>query len=93
MRKGTIALNAKTKLLRAAVWLTQLGVSILAPPVLLLLLAVWLQERYGWGNWVLIAAIISGILSSFCSMLAFYRVFVKKNRKPDERPPAFNGHE
>ncbi len=84
----------KNRLFRAAMWLTQLGLSIITPPVLLMLLGVWLQNRFALGNWVLIVAIVVGLLSSFCSALSFYRSFTRKNRRPDENGGVqnFNRH-
>ena len=38
---------------RELVWLTQLGLSIVCPLLLCLLGAVWLRDRFGFGNWVI----------------------------------------
>ena len=34
------------------VWFTQLGLSVVLPPVGFILFAVWLQDAFGWGSWV-----------------------------------------
>lgn len=33
-------------------WVTQLGLSVAFPLAGFVLLAVWLKNRFGWGNWV-----------------------------------------
>ena len=91
---GETALSSRAKLLRAAVWLTQLGLSVLLPPVALLLLAVWLRARFGWGVWVLMVALLAGLLSSFCSALSFYRIVTRRQKRDKmQDPPGFNRHE
>ncbi|MBE6560879.1 MAG: hypothetical protein E7662_07120 [Ruminococcaceae bacterium] len=43
--------------------ITQLGLSLVTPPLLLLLGALWLQNRFGIGDWILLCAILAGIIS------------------------------
>lgn len=87
-------MSSRAKLLRNAIWLTQLGLSVLMPPVLLLLAALWLRARFGWGVWVLIVALVVGLLSSFCSAVNFYRAVTRRQKRDgQENPPAFNRHE
>ena len=38
---------------RHLVWLTQFGLSVVLPPVLFLLGAVWLRKQFGLGGWVI----------------------------------------
>ena len=45
---------------RELVWLTQLGLSIVCPLLLCLLGAVWLRDRFGFGNWVIFLGIALG---------------------------------
>ena len=54
------------------IWLMQLGISVAAPPLGFILLAVWLHNTRGWGSWVVIVGIILGISSAvggLCSSL------------------------
>ena len=44
------------------VWLTQLGLSVALPPAVFIGLAVWLQNRFGLGKWVVILGIVVGIV-------------------------------
>ena len=52
-------------------WLTQLGFSLVCPPLLCVFIAVKLQERFALGTWVLIVAIVVGILSAACTFISF----------------------
>ena len=53
--------NERFRLWRDIVWLTQLGFSMVSP----LLLCIWggwqLQHRFGFGPWVMAAAIVLGL--------------------------------
>ena len=49
------------KQLQKLLWLTQLGVSLVTPPLLCLLLGHLAQSKWGWGTWVMVAAILSGL--------------------------------
>lgn len=51
----------------------QLGFTIVTPPVSLALLAHWLQRRYAWGSWVMLAAIVLGLAASACGVWQYYR--------------------
>ena len=50
------------KNLSLLVWLTQLGLSTAVPLAGFTLLGVWLNNRFGWGIWVVIAGAVLGIL-------------------------------
>ncbi len=76
-------------------WLTQLGFSVALPPAGFILLAVWLRDSCGWGDWVLwvgivlgVAGAIEGLRSSFKAMVAL------AGKQKTEKPPiSFHNHE
>lgn len=77
------------------VWLTQLGISVAVPPVVFILLGVWLRNRFALGNWVIIVAVIVGIVCAAdglrTSLKAMERMSKEKNQ---EKPPvSFNDHD
>ncbi len=75
-------------------WLTQLGVSIVAPPLLCVWACWWLQRRFGLGVWVMILGILFGLGGSVSSAAGFYRMMRRQaERDRQEPPPAFNDHE
>ncbi len=61
------------RLLSRITLLTQLGLSVVTPPILAVLLALWLQERFGLGDWVLLCGILLGILAGVTSVFGFVR--------------------
>ena len=52
------------KLLNLLMWVVQFGFSILFPTVFFLILAVWLQDKFGLGLWIVVVLGIVGLLTS-----------------------------
>lgn len=61
-------------------WLTQLGFSLICPPVLCVFVAMKLQERFALGDWVLIVAIVVGIFSAACTFISFAKQMLAQVR-------------
>lgn len=78
------------------VWLTQLGLSVALPPAGFILLAVWLRDSYGWGDWVLWAGIGVGLICAADGLRTSLKAMsrISKGKRKDE-PPAvcFNDHD
>lgn len=78
------------------VWLTQTGLSVALPPVCFVLLALWLRNSFGWGNWVIWVGIVLGIVGAINglrdSMQALERLS-RKDRKEPLPPVSFNDHD
>ena len=49
---------------RHLVWLTQFGLSIVIPPVLCIMGAVWLQRQFALGGWVVAVGVFVGVLEA-----------------------------
>ena len=83
------------KRLQKLLWLTQLGVSLVTPPLLCLFLGHLAQSKWGWGTWVMVAAILIGLAASVCSAASFLRYCKKCSEKEGkgDKPIAFNNHE
>lgn len=77
------------------VWLTQLGLSVALPPAVCILLARWLQDSYGWGEWVLWVGIVFGALLALDGLLVSLRTLLRltKPKEKDEPPVSFNDHD
>ncbi len=77
------------------VWITQLGLSVAVPPVGFILLAHWLQNRFGWGPWVLWIAIALGVFCAVDGLIRNLAILNKagKQRKKDPPPVSFNDHD
>lgn len=65
--------------------LTQLGLSLAAPPVLSLLAAAWLIRRYALGYWVMVAALLLGIAGGIRSAWWFWS---RMKRRLEQGAPA-----
>ena len=65
--------------------LTQLGLSVVTPPLLAVLLALWLQNRFGLGDWVLLVAILGGIVSGVTGVFRLVRRDIRRDidKNPD----------
>lgn len=85
--------------------ITGFGLSLVTPVFLLVWGALWLEERFGLGDWVMVLAIVAGLLSAGCTFYRFVRAEVRlANRESEaylrekaergngqERPPDPNG--
>ncbi len=87
-------MHSVMKVLHALVWVTQLGLSVIAPIVTFVLLAVWLQRRCAWGNWVIWVGVILGILGTIGALRSCLRALNHLPDDKDDPPPArgFNDH-
>lgn len=77
------------------VWLTQLGLSVALPPAGFILLAVWLRNSHGWGNWVIFVGIALGLICAIDGFRHSLKAMERLSRKPKEDSPppvSFNDH-
>lgn len=82
--------------LRLLVWLTQLGLSVAIPLLGFPLLALWLQNRFGWGQWVFWVALALGIygaIDGFRTSLKALERLSQDKEKDDPPPVSFSEHD
>lgn len=81
---------------RHLVWLTQFGLSVVLPPVLFLLGAVWLRKQFGLGGWVILVGFVLGMVAAIGSLRSSLKAIERQGRAPkkkQEPPPiSFNQH-
>ena len=78
------------------VWLTQLGLSVALPFGGFILLALWLQSEWGWGQWVLWVGIVLGVICAidgFRSSIKAMERLSKRKDDPEPPPVSFNDHD
>lgn len=77
------------------VWITQLGLSVAVPPVGFVLLAVWLKNRHGWGQWVVWAGVVLGIFCAVEGLRSSLKTMehLAKDETDGHSPVAFNDHD
>lgn len=83
------------KYLSLLMWVTQFGLSVLFPTCALLLLAVWLQQKFALGVWIVAVLGILGLMISFTTARSCIRTLLKEMERISDRsdpPPAFNDH-
>ena len=84
------------KLWSLLVWVTQFGFSVLFPVCFFLLLGSWLQNAYGWGQWILVLCGVLGVLTTIRTVSSCIRSLRKEAERASdgkETPVAFNEHE
>lgn len=75
------------RLLSRITLLTQLGLSVVTPPILCVLGALWLQKRFGLGDWVLLCAILLGTVSGVSGVFSFVRRETARDMRRDAGKP------
>lgn len=83
------------KLLALLTWVGQFGLSIIFPTLFFLVLAVWLQNKYQLGMWIVIVLGILGILTSISttrSCLRSMRKAADEVSGEKQLPLSFNDH-
>lgn len=77
------------------IWLTQLGFSVAFPPVVFILLAVWLRNSRGWGNWILWVGVVLGIICAVDGLRVSLKAMEKMSRHKEQQAPpvSFNDHD
>lgn len=83
------------RFLSLLMWVGQFGFSVIFPTLFFLLLAVWLQNTFGLGVWILVVLGILGILTSISTTRSCLRSLRKaaEDASSRETPPiAFNDH-
>lgn len=81
--------------LHMLVWLTQVGISVAAPPVVFLLAAVWLRNRFGLGIWCILTALVLGLICAVSGLRQTLMLMEKMHERNHKDPPAtpgFNEH-
>ena len=80
------------KWMRALALVGQLGFCIITPPLVLIWLAKLAQDRLGWGAWVMLAAIVVGLITGLTSVWRLIRGFTKSEEKKTPKGRGFNDH-
>lgn len=83
------------KILNLLLWVTQFGFSILFPMCFFLMLAVWLQTKFGLGMWIIVVFGILGLLTTVSTVKSCLHSLLKAAEEASDRkevPIAFNDH-
>lgn len=83
------------KILNLIMWVGQFGFSIIFPTLFFLIVAVWLQQKFSLGMWILIVFGILGVLTSISTTKSCLQALQKAAAEvssSDEPPVSFNNH-
>lgn len=77
------------------IWLPQFGISVVSPLIVFIVLAVWLHEHWGWGNWVIGVGILLGLITAAFGVRDTIKAMNLVKKKQDTPPPtiSFNSHD
>ena len=87
--------NAEVKELSLLIWLPQFGISVVFPLIGFIMLAVWLHDHWGWGQWVIWVGVLFGLITAAVGVRDTIKAMALTDKKKDQEPPAisFNNHE
>ena len=83
------------KILNLLMWVGQFGFSIIFPMLFFLVLAVWLQQKFSLGMWIIVVFGILGLLTSISTAKSCLRSLCKAAEEASgkkETPISFNDH-
>ncbi len=83
------------KLLNLLMWVGQFGLSIIFPTLFFLILAVWLQQKFSLGMWIVVVFGILGLLTTISTTRSCLRSLRKAAEEASGEHPApisFNDH-
>lgn len=89
-------MKLNSRFLSLLLWVTQFGLSILFPVCFFLLLAVWLQQKYSLGMWIVVVLGLFGLMVSISTARSCLRTLRKEaEAAADQKPPpvSFNDHD
>lgn len=83
------------KNLSLLVWLSQLGLSVVMPLLGFVLLAAWLRNSLGWGNWVVWVGVVLGILCAADGLRTSLKAMrdMASREEKTQPPVSFNDHD
>lgn len=83
------------KNLSLLVWLSQLGLSVAVPLGVFILLGVWLHNRLGWGNWIIVLCTAVGVVCAVDGLRNSLKAMehIAKDETKEKPPVSFNDHE
>ena len=69
---------------RHLVWLTQFGLSVVIPPTLCVMGAVWLRRHFALGGWVVAVVVIVGALAAVSCLRSSLQALDRQGKTPEK---------
>ncbi len=88
-------LGEKMREWRLLIWLPQFGISVVFPLIGFIMLAVWLRDNWGWGQWVIWVGILFGLITAAVGVRDTIKAMALSDKKKDQESPpvSFNDHD
>lgn len=77
------------------IWLPQFGISVVFPLIGFIMLAVWLRDSWGWGQWVIWAGVFCGLFTAAVGVRDTAKAMLmldEKKKDKEDSPISFNQH-
>ena len=84
-------LGKKSTIWKYLVWVTALSASLIGPIALCVLGAVFLQQRFSLGGWIMPVGIFLGLGAAAVNLLKFFRFMQKEAEKRDQNQEDHHG--
>lgn len=73
------------QIVRMAMSVTQLGLSVAAPLVLCVLAAFWLRRQFALGGWVMVVGLVLGLGGMGLTFYKYLRSLMKTGKKKERK--------
>ena len=84
-------MGKKSTIWKYLVWVTALSASLVGPVALCVLGAMFLQQRFSLGGWVMPLAIFLGLATAAANLLKFFRFMQKEAEKREQNQEDHHG--
>lgn len=64
--------------------ISQLAISMITPVLLMIFVCMWLKNKFGLGNWVVMAGMFLGIGSGLSSVWTYLKRFLREGEKQQQ---------
>ena len=86
-------MSSLMRIVKCLAWLTQFGLSVVAPLLLCVLGSVWLRNRFDIGGWIVVAGIFLGIGGAVSGLWSSLKQINREAKQDDKKQSiSFNDH-
>lgn len=64
--------------------ISQLAISMITPVLLMIFVCMWLKNKFGLGNWIVMAGMFLGIGSGLSSVWTYLKRFLREGEKQQQ---------
>ena len=86
-------MKQSVRFLRAMVILSQMLFSVAIPPVVFILGASWLQNRFSLGKWVMLLGVLLGVAGAIMGLWNTVKSLLQNEKIGSKTPTSYNDHD